>query len=101
MGLWSRFPIIDSSDEFQPGLHPCTGTDTRGRGDCGVLICRHRVRLTSWREDICRLGRALRTVATTGPVIVGSDLNAAPDVREFQQLLHQVPRRRGDQRRAG
>lgn len=41
----------------------------------------------AWRHEIDRLGPALWEIPPGGPVIVGGDLNATPDVREFRRLL--------------
>jgi endonuclease/exonuclease/phosphatase (EEP) superfamily protein YafD len=45
--------------------------------------------IQGWRDDIARLGRALRDIAarTDGPIIAGADLNATSDMREFRALL--------------
>lgn len=92
VGLWSRYPIVSSgSDEsFSRGLiHarvqvPDTDFET-------TVVSTHmpppRSAFASWRNDIARLGTALRGFPPGGPVIVGGDLNATPDVREFRQLL--------------
>ncbi|WP_395308247.1 endonuclease/exonuclease/phosphatase family protein [Mycobacterium sp. AMU20-3851] len=104
VGLWSRFPIIDSgSDEsFSRGfIHARVRTPEAEVTVVSTHMPPPRSAFTSWREDIRRLGRALRTVAATGPVIVGSDLNATPDVREFRQLLHDGYRDGAAQANAG
>lgn len=91
VGLWSRYPIISSgSDEsFTRGLIyariqlPDTDFET-------TVISTHmpppRSAFESWRNDIGRLGSVLRGLPD-GPVIVGGDLNATPDVGAFRQLL--------------
>lgn len=91
VGLWSRYPITGSgSDEsFGRGLIfarvrlPDTEVET-------TVISTHmpppRSDLASWRADIERLGTVLRNLPP-GPVIVGGDLNATPDIREFRRLL--------------
>jgi endonuclease/exonuclease/phosphatase (EEP) superfamily protein YafD len=93
VGLWSRYPIVASgSDEsFSRGLIyarvqvPDTDFET-------TVVSTHmpppRSAFASWRDDITRLGTALRGFPPGGPVVVGGDLNATPDVREFRQLLH-------------
>ncbi|WNG82939.1 endonuclease/exonuclease/phosphatase family protein [Mycobacterium sp. ITM-2016-00316] len=92
VGLWSRYPIITSgSDEsFSRGLiHarvqvPHTDFAT-------TVVSTHmpppRSAFDSWHSDIARLGPALRELPPDGPVVVGGDLNATPDVREFRRLL--------------
>lgn len=92
VGLWSRYPIINSgSDEsFSRGLIyarirvPDTDVDT-------TVVSTHmpppRSAFDSWRTDIVRLGPVLRELPVDGPVVVGGDLNATPDVREFRHLL--------------
>ncbi|QIV81149.1 endonuclease/exonuclease/phosphatase family protein [Mycolicibacterium frederiksbergense] len=92
VGLWSRYPIITSgSDEsFSRGLIyarvqvPDTDFAT-------TVVSTHmpppRSAFDSWRSDIARLGPALHELPPDGPVVVGGDLNATPDVREFRQLL--------------
>ncbi|MBJ7464964.1 MAG: endonuclease/exonuclease/phosphatase family protein [Mycolicibacterium sp.] len=92
VGLWSRYPIITSgSDEsFSRGLIyarvqvPDTDFET-------TVVSTHmpppRSAFDSWRGDIARLGPVLRELPPDGPVVVGGDLNATPDVREFRQLL--------------
>ena len=92
VGLWSRYPIIASgSDEsFSRGLIyarvQVPGTDFET-----TVISTHmpppRSAFDSWRDDITRLGSALHGFPPGGPVVVGGDLNATPDVREFRQLL--------------
>ena len=91
VGLWSRYPITGSgSDEsFGRGL-----ISARVRlPDAEVeltAISTHmpppRSDLASWRADIERLGTVLWNLPP-GPVIVGGDLNATPDIREFRRLL--------------
>ena len=92
VGLWSRYPITASgSDEsFSRGFIyarvavPDTDLET-------TVVSTHmpppRSAFDSWRSDIARLGPVLREIPPGGPVIVGGDLNATPDVREFRQLL--------------
>lgn len=92
VGLWSRFPIIGSgSDEsFARGFVyariqvPDTDFET-------TVVSTHMPpppsAFDSWRADIMKLGPVLRALAAGGPVIVGGDLNATPDIREFRQLL--------------
>jgi len=92
VGLWSRYPISASgSDEsFGRGLIyariqvPDTDYAT-------TVLSTHmpppRSAFESWRNDIGRLGPVLRELPPDGPVVVGGDLNATPDVREFRQLL--------------
>ena len=43
-----------------------------------------------WRDDIARLATVLQQIAASapGPVMVGGDLNATSDMREFRRLLH-------------
>lgn len=92
VGLWSRYPIITSgSDEsFTRGLIyarvqvPDTDYET-------TVVCTHmpppRSAFDDWRNDISRLGAVLRDFPTGGPIVVGGDLNATPDVREFRRVL--------------
>lgn len=92
VGLWSRYPIIASGrdETFSRGLIyarvqvPDTDFET-------TVVSTHmpppRSAFDSWRNDITRLGPALRGFPSGGPVVVGGDLNATPDVREFRQLL--------------
>lgn len=92
VGLWSRYPIITSgSDEsFSRGFIyarvrvPDTDFET-------TMVSTHmpppRSAFDSWRSDITRLGPVLHELPPDGPVVVGGDLNATPDVREFRQLL--------------
>lgn len=92
VGLWSRFPIIGSGrdESFARGfvyarIHvPDTDFET-------TVVSTHmpppRSAFDSWRGEIARLGPALRALPAGGPVIVGGDLNATPDIREFRQLL--------------
>lgn len=92
VGLWSRYPITASgSDEsFTRGLIyarvqvPETTFET-------TVISTHmpppRSAFDEWRNDIARLGPVLHEFPPGGPVVVGGDLNATPDVREFRQLL--------------
>ncbi|GAA2533808.1 endonuclease/exonuclease/phosphatase family protein [Mycolicibacterium diernhoferi] len=90
VGLWSRFPITDSgSDEsFSRGfIHARVQAPETEMTVVSTHMPPPRSAFTSWREDIRRLGPALRAVPAAGPVIVGSDLNATPDVREFRRLL--------------
>ena len=92
MGLWSRYPITASgSDEsFSRGLIyarvQVPGTDAET-----IVLSTHmpppRSAFASWRTDITRLGPALRELPDDGPIVIGADLNASPDVREFRQLL--------------
>jgi endonuclease/exonuclease/phosphatase family metal-dependent hydrolase len=92
VGLWSRYPIVSSgSDEsFSRGLIyarvqvPDTDFET-------TVVSTHmpppRSAFESWRNDIARLGTTLQGFPPDAPVVVGGDLNATPDVREFRQLL--------------
>lgn len=92
VGLWSRYPITASgSDEsFTRGLIyarvQVPGTDVET-----IVLSTHmpppRSAFASWRTDITRLGPVLRELPDDGPIVVGADLNASPDVREFRQLL--------------
>ena len=92
VGLWSRYPITASgSDEsFTRGLIyarvQVPGVDAET-----IVLSTHmpppRSAFASWRTDITRLGPALRELPDDGPIVIGADLNASPDVREFRQLL--------------
>lgn len=92
VGLWSRYPITSSgSDEsFSRGVIyarvriPETDFET-------TVLSTHmpppRSAFASWRTDITRLGPVLHDLPDDGPIVIGGDLNASPDVREFRQLL--------------
>lgn len=92
VGLWSRYPITASgSDEsFSRGLIyarvQVPGVDAET-----IVLSTHmpppRSAFASWRTDITRLGPVLRELPDDGPIVIGADLNASPDVREFRQLL--------------
>ncbi|MDO0972817.1 endonuclease/exonuclease/phosphatase family protein [Mycolicibacterium frederiksbergense] len=92
VGLWSRYPIISSgSDEsFSRGLI-YAGVQVPDTDFATTVVSTHmpppRSAFDSWRSDIVRLGPVLRDLPPGGPVVVGGDLNATPDVREFRQLL--------------
>jgi endonuclease/exonuclease/phosphatase (EEP) superfamily protein YafD len=106
VGLWSRYPITASgSDEsFSRGFLyarvQVPGTDFET-----TVVSTHmpppRSAFDSWRADIVRLGPALREIPAGGPVIVGGDLNATPDVREFRELLRDGYRDAAAQAAAG
>jgi endonuclease/exonuclease/phosphatase (EEP) superfamily protein YafD len=59
--------------------------------------------IQGWRDDVARLVGALRDVAARadGPVVVGADLNATPDMREFRSLLIDGYRDAAEQAGAG
>ena len=92
VGLWSRYPIsrTDEDDGFERGFIavavriPGTTADT-------TVVCTHmsppRSAFHKWHADLARLGPALQRLGSEGPVIVGCDLNATPDVFEFRRLL--------------
>lgn len=92
VGLWSRYPITSSGsdDTFFRGLIYARvrvpGTDFET-----TVLSTHmpppRSAFASWRTDITRLGPVLRGLPDDGPIVIGADLNASPDIREFRQLL--------------
>ncbi|MDZ7885534.1 MAG: endonuclease/exonuclease/phosphatase family protein [Mycobacterium sp.] len=92
VGLWSRYPIVTSgSDEsFGRGLI-YAAVQVPDTDAATTVVSTHmpppRSAFDSWRSDIARLGSVLRELPPGGPVVVGGDLNATPDVREFRQLL--------------
>lgn len=106
VGLWSRYPITDSGsdDSFSRGFVyarvqvPDTDFTT-------TVVPTHmptpRSAFDSWRHEIDRLGPALWEIPPGGPVIVGGDLNATPDVREFRRLLREGYRDGAAQAAAG
>ena len=104
VGIWSRYPIVDSgSDEsFSRGfIH----ARVRAPGAELTVVSTHmpppRSAFGSWLDEIRRLGPALSALPRTGPVVVGSDLNATPDVREFRRVLRDGYRDAAAQANAG
>lgn len=90
VGLWSRFPILDSgSDEsFSRGfIHARVRVADTELTVVSTHMPPPRSDFAAWRDDIRRLGTALRALPAPGPVVVGADLNATPDLHEFRRLL--------------
>ncbi|GAS97198.1 endonuclease [Mycolicibacterium canariasense] len=92
VGLWSRHPMIatGSDGRFQRGFITAR-IRVPGMPVPTTVVCTHlsppRSAFGHWRADIERLGPALKRVHAEGPVVVGCDLNATSDVRDFRALL--------------
>lgn len=95
VGIWSRFPMEPETDyeEYWLGL-------ITARVDVPDVAAQTTVAVThlsaptpdplrGWRDDLARLPETLQKISasTRGPVILGGDLNATPDNREFRRLL--------------
>jgi endonuclease/exonuclease/phosphatase (EEP) superfamily protein YafD len=92
VGLWSRYPIsgTGSDEDFDRGFITAQ-VRVPGRKTALTVVSTHlsppRSAFQSWRADMQRLGPTLQRLPRDGPVVVGCDLNATPDVREFRRLL--------------
>lgn len=92
VGLWSRHPVLASGgdERFQRGFITAR-VRVPGLPTPTTVVCTHlsppRSAFGQWRADIERLGPALKSLDADGPVVVGCDLNATPDVRDFRDLL--------------
>lgn len=92
VGLWSRHPVLGtgSDERFQRGFITAR-IRVPGLSAPATVVCTHlsppRSAFGHWRADMERLGPALKRVSTEGPVVVGCDLNATADVRDFRALL--------------
>ena len=109
VGIWSRYPITQSSpvDGFWLGLLTArilvadTGAET-------TVVTAHLSPpwpdpFEGWRADMARFASVLQNLAadSPGPVIVGGDLNSTVDVREFRHLLRDGYRDAAEQAGAG
>ena len=93
VGLWSRYPITGwSTDEgFTQGFVAAHLQLPGGRQLLTVaahLVAPWPEPAADWRADMARLDTALQQLPADTPVILGGDLNATPDMREFRGLLH-------------
>jgi endonuclease/exonuclease/phosphatase (EEP) superfamily protein YafD len=95
VGIWSRYPIAGGElvDGFWLGLLT-TQVQIPGVSGETTVVTTHMSApwpdpLQGWRDDMARLAVTLESIASsaTGPVLVGGDLNATPDIREFRRLL--------------
>ncbi len=77
--------------ELQPrsglGANPGTAIPTSRRRSVSTHMPPPRSALASWRDDIARLGTALRGLPLRVRSSSEAILNATPDIREFRQLL--------------
>lgn len=92
VGLWSRHPISHSAtdESFWLGFISAQ-VQLPGVASEVTVVSTHLSapwpdEFRGWRDDISRLGAVLAGLPA-GPVILGGDLNATPDVREFRDLL--------------
>lgn len=93
VGLWSRYPITGwTTDEaFTQGFVAAHVQLPSGRPLVAVsahLMAPWPEPSSDWRGDMARLDKALQQLPGDKPVILGGDLNATPDLREFRALLH-------------
>jgi endonuclease/exonuclease/phosphatase (EEP) superfamily protein YafD len=95
VGIWSRYPIEQSAvdERFWLGLLTAH-LRIPGEKVPAVVVATHMSApwpepIAGWRANLNLLSTTLRQIAasTPGPIIVGGDLNATADMREFRQLL--------------
>jgi endonuclease/exonuclease/phosphatase (EEP) superfamily protein YafD len=92
VGVWSRHRMLGTGidEDFQRGFITAH-IQVPGISVPATVVCTHlsppRSAFRHWRADIERLGPALARLPADGPVVVGCDLNATADVREFRALL--------------
>ncbi len=96
VGIWSRYPIVQSSLISKFTLGGLTATVRPPGAASDVIVASVHVAgpwpqpVDKWREEIAALPRTLenlKAAAGTGAVIVAGDLNATADHRPFRQLL--------------
>jgi endonuclease/exonuclease/phosphatase (EEP) superfamily protein YafD len=109
VGIWSRYPIVGSSpfEGFWLGLLTAQVRIPDIAANATVVATHMSAPwpepIKGWRDDIARFATALQQIATSTPgaVMVGGDLNATVDMREFRRLLHDGYRDAAEQAGAG
>ncbi|MCT7658273.1 endonuclease/exonuclease/phosphatase family protein [Mycobacterium deserti] len=109
VGIWSRFPIVNSeADEgFWLGLLTARVRVPDVPDDVTVVTTHMSAPwpepIAGWRDDMARLASALRGIAaeSKGAVLVAGDLNSTTDMREFRRLLREGYRDAAEQAGAG
>lgn len=95
VGIWSRYPIVQSSLITKFELGGLTAT-VRPPGAADVVVASVHVvgpwpqPIDRWREEITALPETLEHLAAAagrGAAIVGGDLNATADLEPFRRLL--------------
>ena len=96
VGIWSRYPILQSSRITKFTLGGLTAAVRPPESASDLIVASvHLVGpwpqpVEQWREEIAALPETLRQLAATadrGPAIVGGDLNATADHLPFRRLL--------------
>jgi endonuclease/exonuclease/phosphatase (EEP) superfamily protein YafD len=96
VGIWSRYPIEQSDVDERFWLGMLTArVRISGLTSPAVAVATHMSApwpepIAGWRADLNRLSTTLRQIAAEAndtPILVGGDLNATADMREFRQLL--------------
>jgi endonuclease/exonuclease/phosphatase (EEP) superfamily protein YafD len=96
VGIWSRFPIVQTSTITRYQLGAVTATVRMPGAASDVVIATIHLAgpwpqpLDRWRSEIDRLPETLRQLvgaAGPGAVIVAGDFNATEDFRPFRRLL--------------
>jgi endonuclease/exonuclease/phosphatase (EEP) superfamily protein YafD len=91
-GLWSRYPLtsIDRRSDFTFALITAT-VAVPGAGTPVGAVALHLAgpvpSSTDWHRDIRHLPDVLRGRLSAGPVVVGGDFNATPDIAQFRAVL--------------
>jgi endonuclease/exonuclease/phosphatase (EEP) superfamily protein YafD len=105
-GLWSRYPLRDV--EFPTGYtfaFVVARVAVPGMSPAPTAVALHMAgpvpNAGAWTRDIDRLPETLRSLAHEGPVLVGGDFNATPDVVQFRNILSLGYRDAADQAGAG
>jgi endonuclease/exonuclease/phosphatase (EEP) superfamily protein YafD len=91
-GMWSRYPLtsIGRRTDFTFAFIAAKLALPRVAVPVAVVTLHMAGPVPSsrlWQRDIRRLPGVLRDVSPAGPVVVGGDFNATPDVAQFRALL--------------
>jgi len=95
VGIWSRYPIVQSSAITKFALGAITAT-VRPPGAADVIVASVHIAgpwpqsVDKWREEIAALPGVLERLAAaagSGAAIVAGDLNATADLKPFRRLL--------------
>lgn len=95
VGIWSRYPIVQSSRNpgYLLGMVSAT-VRVPGASDDVIVLAAHLAgpwpqAIDDWRRELAKLPETLSATASAarGPVIVAGDLNATADMQPFRRLL--------------